>query len=622
MKIRIKLFVSAFLGSLCLVMVSCGGGGSSDDPCDGVTCSFHGTCVVEGGTARCDCAPGFEEEGLACVESASDGDADSDIDGDIDGDVDGDADGDLEEDADGDGDIEPECGDGECNGDEDACTCEEDCGAECGDGCCTYDESVDSCFEDCSTSCGDGSVDEGETCDDGNRSDRDGCSSACRVEGDVNGDGYADLVIGAWANGSSPYGSMMSKGFVVMGGPLMRSGELPSVATVTVDADEFGDGLGRRAVGLGDINNDGYWDVGFGAPSADAETVDVGRVFIFYGGAGFAGDFRADSADVILSGTSRSGLIGFGASLCGLGDIVGDSHRDIAVGDTEHSSGGLGPGAVYIFDGETLSTGTAATAAIEIVGDIAGAAFGSFVDITGDLDDDGHHDLVVGSYVPEGTGRVYVFLSTTGIVSGTASAADVILTSEGAGDYFALYGSVVGDVTGDEVDDLLVGAFRSSGESGRAYLFEGGPTLRSGSASIADVTFEGSSGQAFGYAPSCLGDLNGDEVLDFGINSRQGVSVFYGSDSFPSTVTMGAASLQITGSFVYRTASSLVGFVDDDDTLDIVVSDYGNRPNARGQAYVFYTGGGFGSTTTDAADVTITGENYSELGMFLGSLGF
>ena len=119
MKIRIKPFFSAFVGSLCLLLVACDDD-PSGDPCDGVTCSFHGTCIVESGTARCDCAPGYDEEGLACTDGVDgdadidgdadlDADADGDVDGDIDGDADGDVDQDLDADPDGDGDAEGSC---------------------------------------------------------------------------------------------------------------------------------------------------------------------------------------------------------------------------------------------------------------------------------------------------------------------------------------------------------------------------------------------------------------------------------------------------------------------------------------------------------------------------------
>lgn len=119
--------------SLVLVLLfapACGGRGGDPDLCDGVTCSFHGTCVVEDGAARCDCAPGYDEEGLACTETAADGDADTDADSDEDSEIA--MDGDLDEDEAADGDAEedsssPTCGDAICSEEESAETCPEDC---------------------------------------------------------------------------------------------------------------------------------------------------------------------------------------------------------------------------------------------------------------------------------------------------------------------------------------------------------------------------------------------------------------------------------------------------------------------------------------------------------------
>ena len=119
-------WMTTVLVTLCLT-IACDDGTLPDDPCDGVTCSFHGTCFVSDGTARCDCAPGYLDEGLACV-SGTDGDADSDVD--IDSDVDGDGDGDVDGDGELDGDEEscvPDCVDRECGSDGCDGSCEPGC---------------------------------------------------------------------------------------------------------------------------------------------------------------------------------------------------------------------------------------------------------------------------------------------------------------------------------------------------------------------------------------------------------------------------------------------------------------------------------------------------------------
>ena len=116
MSIRISRGEFVVGAVLCLALVSCGGGGSDPDPCDGVTCSFHGTCIVENETARCDCAPGYEEQGLACVEATTDGDADSDSDADTSQDSDVESDADSPVDGEFDSDVEDADADEEHDG--------------------------------------------------------------------------------------------------------------------------------------------------------------------------------------------------------------------------------------------------------------------------------------------------------------------------------------------------------------------------------------------------------------------------------------------------------------------------------------------------------------------------
>ena len=153
------------------------GGLPSTDLCDGVDCSGHGTCIVVNGSPLCECEGEYVESGLACIEPDGDADADQDVeaDGDLDEEVEPDADADADADADEDvqADADPEadadpptCGDGVCNGDEDACSCTGDCTAACGDGCCTGDETFCDCEDDCAAACGDGCCTDGETqCD-------------------------------------------------------------------------------------------------------------------------------------------------------------------------------------------------------------------------------------------------------------------------------------------------------------------------------------------------------------------------------------------------------------------------------------------------------------------------
>ena len=188
---------------------ACGSGGNLPlDPCDGVDCSGHGDCAVIHGAAQCACDEDYVPEGLACVPVVTDGDADGDVDNETapdgdadadeetspDGDADADADEEAETDADPDGDADlPICGDGECNGEETACDCADDCDDVCGDDCCTHDEDACSCESDCVVSCGDGCCSSDESpescaedcpavCGDGactHEEDEDSCADDC-----------------------------------------------------------------------------------------------------------------------------------------------------------------------------------------------------------------------------------------------------------------------------------------------------------------------------------------------------------------------------------------------------------------------------------------------------------
>ena len=126
---------------------------SSSDPCEGVTCSGHGSCYVRAGETRCLCVPGYDSIDLECVAREGDGDADTDSDGDGDGDGDGDVDGDGDSDGDADADgCVRDCTGRVCGSD--------GCGGSCPPGCdsdhvCDEDDGV--CVERCEIDSGWGS---------------------------------------------------------------------------------------------------------------------------------------------------------------------------------------------------------------------------------------------------------------------------------------------------------------------------------------------------------------------------------------------------------------------------------------------------------------------------------
>ena len=95
--------------------------------------------------------------------------------------------------------------------------------------------------------------------------------------GDVNGDGYADVIVGAWANDAG--GTNAGVAYIYFGGPDGRRRGGP-------DADRRGGGrrFGISVAGAGDVNGDGFDDVIVGASQNDAAGADAGRAYVYFGG--------------------------------------------------------------------------------------------------------------------------------------------------------------------------------------------------------------------------------------------------------------------------------------------------------------------------------------------------
>jgi len=129
--------------------------------------------------------------------------------------------------------------------------------------------------------------------------------------GDVNGDGYDDLIVGA------PFSSSTGKAYIYFGGKSMDY-----VADVIFTGEAANDLFGNTVTGAGD----GYSDVLVSAIGHDTG----GRVYVFFGRAGFAGSHPAQTADVIL--TSEAAMNSFGWAMVNIGDINSDSYDDVFVG--------------------------------------------------------------------------------------------------------------------------------------------------------------------------------------------------------------------------------------------------------------------------------------------------
>ena len=373
------------------------------------------------------------------------------------------------------------------------------------------DETCDGTDED-----GDGQVDESGACGDLSGFDTELIGQSAGDEagmsvadaGDYNGDGVADLLVGAWredAGGTDAGAAYVSFGTLPGGSTSLN------LADVKIVGEQADDRLGTSLDGLGDVNGDGYDDFVVGAPLNDDGTTDGGKAYLFYGPTSGTLDAGSDAA-LSLIGGATSGYLG--TSVARAGDTDGTGVADLIVGAYGYNSG---QGRAYvILDPSSSTTSTDAVFTGESVGDAAGYAVSS----AGDFDGDGFDDYLIGATGDDagGTdaGAAYLVLGPSGGSVGLASA-DAKWTGETTYDYAGWSVSPAGDFNGDGLDDAIVGAplnddgaLEDGGtDSGTAYVIFGGT---SGTASLgaADLIIHGVTTDDYaGY--SLAGELDLDD---------------------------------------------------------------------------------------------------------------
>jgi hypothetical protein len=310
--------------------------------------------------------------------------------------------------------------------------------------------------------------------------------------GDVNGDGYDDLLISGHMNDAD--GENVGRAYIFLGG------EHPdAVADLVLRGEAPVDLFGYSVSGAGDLNRDGYDDFMVGASLNDAGGWDAGRVYVYFGG-----PTLDTTPDLVLTGSWGSN---FGRALAGVGDLSGDNYDDFVVG--AHNAGGTGQ--AYVFNGGATPD---AIADLTLSGESGGDRFGWSVSSAGDVNGDGHPDLIVGAFLNYAAGveagRAYLFHGGPDADAVT----DLVLTAEHASDWFGISVAGAGDVDGDGYADLIVGShgYDAGGlDAGRAFIFLGGPDADA----IPDLTLDGELATGyFGASVTGLGDFDGDGFPD------------------------------------------------------------------------------------------------------------
>lgn len=384
--------------------------------------------------------------------------------------------------------------------------------------------------------------------------------------GDINADGFDDIMIGAYTADSNTTNT--GETYIIYGGNNVDGGtgefELSTLAT--------GDGtygfqlngytelnrFGYAVSNAGDFNNDGYDDIIIGAYGAD-------RAYLLYGGIGIDG---GDGVIDITSLIGNNGLTGFeiygganvsstGRSVSNAGDINNDGFDDLIIGATDESFilyGGINvDGGDGVFDLSSLESNDGSFGFqlnTELNSNNTSPLNGKSVSSAGDFNADGYDDFIVSSPYADPNdnkqaGETYLIYGSADIDGGDGNF-ELSTLAESDGSFgFQLNGikqehisgystSNAGDVNGDGYDDIIIGAFggdTNGTSSGESYVIYGGINVDGGDGvfELSELsTGDGSKGfqingidedDRIGWSVSNAGDVNNDGYADLLVGS-------------------------------------------------------------------------------------------------------
>lgn len=363
--------------------------------------------------------------------------------------------------------------------------------------------------------------------------------------GDVDGDGFADVGVGIWKDDNTGADS---------GSVRIVSGK-NGATLFTFNGDSAGDELGWAVDAAGDVNGDGFVDIVAGAIFDDDNAIDCGMLRVYSGKDGailftFFGDAINDN---------------LGGDAGGAGDVNNDGFPDVVGGMDRHDLGGTDAGSARVYSGAN------GVVLYTFTGDTALDNFGFAVDGAGDVNGDGNDDVVVGTYLDDNNA------SNSGSVrvhSGASGAILYTFDGDSANDQLGWSVAGAGDVNGDGFADIVGGAFADDNNgagSGMARVYSGatGAILHSFDGPLA--------GDQLGYSVEGGFDANRDGFADViagawladnGGASSGSATVYSGRDGSVMMVIAGAA-----GDRLGRAVAG-AGDVDQDGFDDVIAGAF------------------------------------------------